>query len=48
METVRIVALIMDHGMGMAWASGISLYAAVFMPGLAGDHACLMLPPAGS
>jgi len=41
METVQIIALTM----GVAWASGINLYAAVFMLGYLGSTGHIVLPP---
>ena len=41
MDTVHIIALTM----GVAWASGINLYAAVFMLGLLGGNGYVDLPP---
>lgn len=41
METVQIIALTM----GVAWASGINLYAAVFMLGYLGSTGHVVLPP---
>lgn len=41
METVQIIALTM----GAAWASGINLYATIFMLGLMGGNGYVDLPP---
>lgn len=41
MEAVQIIALTM----GVAWASGINLYATVFMLGLLGSSGHIVLPP---
>lgn len=41
METVQIIALTM----GVAWASGINLYAAIFMLGYLGSTGHIVLPP---
>ncbi len=41
MDTVQIIALTM----GVAWASGINLYAAVFMLGYLGSTGHIILPP---
>lgn len=41
METVQIIALTM----GVAWASGINLYATVFMLGFLGSNGYINLPP---
>jgi len=41
MDTVQIIALTM----GVAWASGINLYAAIFMLGFLGSTGHIMLPP---
>lgn len=41
MEVVQIIALTM----GVAWASGINLYATVFMLGLLGSTGHIVLPP---
>jgi len=41
METVQIIALTM----GVAWASGINLYAAIFMLGYLGSTGNIVLPP---
>jgi hypothetical protein len=41
MDTVHIIALTM----GVAWASGINLYATVFMLGFLGSNAYIELPP---
>jgi hypothetical protein len=41
MDTVQIIAL----SMGAAWASGINLYAAIFMLGYLGSTGHIVLPP---
>lgn len=41
MDTVQIIALTM----GVAWASGINLYAAIFMLGYLGSTGHIVLPP---
>lgn len=41
MDTVQIIALTM----GVAWASGINLYAAIFMLGFLGSTGHIVLPP---
>lgn len=41
MEAIQIIAL----SMGVAWASGINLYATVFMLGLLGSSGHIVLPP---
>jgi len=41
MDTVQIIALTM----GVAWASGINLYAAIFMLGYMGSTGNIDLPP---
>ena len=41
MDTVHIIALTM----GVAWASGINLYAAIFMLGFLGSTGHIVLPP---
>ena len=41
METVQLIAL----SMGVAWASGINLYAAIAMLGILGGTGNLDLPP---
>ncbi|MCS3903463.1 hypothetical protein J2T55_001484 [Methylohalomonas lacus] len=41
MEVVQIIAL----SMGVAWASGINLYATVFMLGMLGSSGHIVLPP---
>ena len=40
MDTIQIIALTM----GTAWASGINLYAAIFMLGLMGTTGNVVLP----
>lgn len=42
MEVIQIIALTM----GVAWASGINLYATIFMLGLLGSTGHIVLPPA--
>ncbi|MGH8121039.1 MAG: DUF4126 domain-containing protein [Gammaproteobacteria bacterium] len=41
MDAIQIIAL----SMGVAWASGINLYAAIFMLGLLGSTGHIQLPP---
>jgi len=45
MEQLDQVATIIAMSMGVAWASGINLYAAILMLGLLGSSGNLVLPP---
>ncbi len=45
MEQLDQVAAIIAMSMGVAWASGINLYAAILMLGLLGSSGNLVLPP---
>ena len=45
MEQLDAIATIIALSMGVAWASGINLYAAILMLGLLGSSGSLVLPP---
>jgi len=45
MDQLNQVAGIISLTMGVAWASGINLYAAIFMLGMLGSSGNMVLPP---